>query len=302
MTKPNLFIVGAPKCGTTAWVEYLSSHPDIFFSPIKEPHHFNYDMPKYRWVEDRDDYLKLFSGSGGAKVVAEASVFYLYSEAAAEHIHAFNPDAKLLILVRDQEDYLPSLHNQIVANGDEIITDFEEAWRLSGKRNRENVGHFCREIKILDYRRLGEFTEQVERYFAVFPREQIRVVHFSQWTADPRTTYREILRFLDLPDDGRTEFPPVNEAWHRPLNWLTPLIRQPPDLAVRAANLFKQLTGIRRLGLTNAALRLNSRPGSRTRVSDELRQEIRDTYETDRRLLQKYLSAPVAPAHDPSLA
>jgi hypothetical protein len=289
MARPNLFIVGAPKCGTTAWVEYLGSHPEIFFSPMKEPHHFNHDMPGYRWVKEREDYLKLFGDSGSSKVVAEASVFYLYSEAAAESIRKFNPDAKILILVRDQEDYLPSLHNQIVANGDEIITDFEKAWRLSGERNRSNVGRFCRETKILDYRKLGEFTQQVERYFAVFPGEQIRVFHFRDWTADPRGTYQKILRFLDLADDGRTEFPPVNEAWHRPLNWLTPLLRKPPKVLVSAVQLLKRVTGIRRVGLIHAALRLNSRPGSKTHVSNELREEIRDYYADSNSSLRQYM-------------
>ena len=49
--RPNLFIVGAPKCGTTAWVEYLRTHPDIFFPEIKEPHYFATDLPGMRWTD-----------------------------------------------------------------------------------------------------------------------------------------------------------------------------------------------------------------------------------------------------------
>ncbi len=43
--RPNFFIVGAPKCGTTAWVRYLEDHPDVYFSPSKEPHYFCTDFP-----------------------------------------------------------------------------------------------------------------------------------------------------------------------------------------------------------------------------------------------------------------
>lgn len=289
MTRPNLFIVGAPKCGTTAWVQYLSSHPDIYFSPMKEPHYFNTDFPRYRWVKDRDSYLKLFEGAGAASVVGEASVQYLYSEAAAEEIARFNPEAKIIIFVRDQEDFLPSLHNQLVSNGDETVRDFRRAWQLSGSRDKDTIGSFCREPKFLDYKRCGEFTGQVERYFANFQPEQIRVLHFRDWTTDPRSIYLELLSFLGLGDDGRTEFPPVNTAYKRYVNWLTPHLRRPPRFVVEVTERLKRIAGIPSLGLIEAAARLNSRPGYVSRISDALRQEIRSYYEEDNASLKLYL-------------
>lgn len=208
--KPNLFIVGAPKCGTTAWVHYLKSHPDIFFPGIKEPHFFSPDMPKpegFNNFTSEERYLALFARSGNAPIVGEGSVRYLQSEEAAQNIRRFNPDAKIIIFVRDQEDYLPSLHNQLVFNKDECITDFETAWRLSGKRDRTNISAQCRSPKFLDYVAAGAFSMQVERFFKEFPDEQIRVFHFRDWSRNPRATYLEILDFLGVPDDGRREFP-----------------------------------------------------------------------------------------------
>jgi hypothetical protein len=283
--KPNLFIVGAPKCGTTAWVEYLSSHPDIFFSPMKEPHYFNTDMPNYRWVKDRDAYLSLFDEAGSASVVGEASVQYLYSTEAARNISRFNPDAKILILLRDQEDFLPSLHNQIVYNGDEIITDFELAWRNSGKQDASNVGRYCREIRLLDYKAAGRFNEQIERYFDCFPAEQIRVLHFRDWACSPREAYLEILRFLGLPDDGRRNFTRVNEAQKSRVIWLTRRLRHPPLL----------IQGLRRTlrlpqGLGTKLQQINSRAGYLSSPSDALKQEIRDYYRDDNALVQQLIS------------
>ncbi|NJO14781.1 MAG: sulfotransferase [Thioploca sp.] len=60
MKKPNFFIVGAPKCGTTALSEYLSSHPNVFMSYPKEPHYFSTDMPNKRSSSSLEDYLQLF--------------------------------------------------------------------------------------------------------------------------------------------------------------------------------------------------------------------------------------------------
>ena len=84
--KPNLFIVGAPKCGTTAWVEYLGSHPDIFFPERKEPSFFCPDLLPDQRVQTLEDYLALFADAGTASVAGEASPTYLRSEEAPGRI------------------------------------------------------------------------------------------------------------------------------------------------------------------------------------------------------------------------
>lgn len=290
--KPNFFIVGAPKCGTTAWVHYLSSHEEIFFSPMKEPHHFCFDLPNYRWIKDRREYLQLFAGSGEAKVVGEASVQYLYSDAAAGAIAEFNPDARIIILIRDQEEFLPSLHNQIVYNGDENITDFEQAWSLSERRHQSNIARSCREPKLLNYKAAGRFNEQIERYLAHFPPEQVRVFHFRDWTRDPRTTYTEMLRFLGVKDDGRIDFPPINEAKQRRINWLTPLVKRPPGWAATLARALRRAVGVDVGQLGRKLLRLNARPGSSNVISDELREEIRQYYAEDNDRLERQIWKP----------
>ncbi len=128
MAKPNLFIVGAPKCGTTAWYDYLRGHPDIFFPDVKEPSHFLTDFSAWPQVSDRAEYLRLFDESGDGRIIGEASPHYLYSDEAALNIREFNPDAKIIILVRDRADYLQSLYNEHLFNGVETIKDFRVAW------------------------------------------------------------------------------------------------------------------------------------------------------------------------------
>lgn len=287
--KPNLFIVGAPKCGTTAWVHYLSSHPDIFFPVIKEPHFFSPDMPKpegFNNFPTEERYLALFARAGDAKIVGEGSVRYLQSREAARNIRQFNPDAKIIIFVRDQQDYLPSLHNQLVFNKDECITDFERAWRLSGERDETNIGPYCRHPKFLDYKDAGTFSEQVERFFAEFPAEQIRVFHFRDWSRNPRSTYLEILRFLGVPDDGRTEFPQVNPARRRRTNFLWKLQKAPPRPARAAVALVKQLTGLHTLGLIELLRRIDTKKGGQTRASEALKQEIAAYFQDDNARLE----------------
>ena len=288
--QPNLFIVGAPKCGTTAWVEYLSTHPDVYFSPVKEPLHFCTDFPGFRTFPDRSTYEALFADSGPAPVRGEASVMYLFSGTAAAEIAAYNHNARIIVFVRRQEDFLPSLHNQFLFNGDETIEDFETAWRLSPNRTPPRS---CREPRFLDYMAEGRFHEQVMRYVDAFGAEQVRVFHFDDWTRDPAAVYGEIRRFLGLEPDGRTSFPKVNEAERHRLQLLGRFTQSPPPWAIKASALAKRITGGSNAPLINWIRSLNRTRGYRsTGMSELLADEIRSYFAEDNRLLEPLIWRP----------
>ncbi len=290
MRKPNLFIVGAPKCGTTAWARYLGTHPDISFSRVKEPHHFCTDLWHGPSITDPDRYLGLFDGSADARITAEASASYLYSEVAARNIRKYNPDAKIIIFVRDHDDYLFSWHNQLLYNGTENIADFETAWRLSGKRDPGKLAPLCTQPRFLDYRAVGALGAQVERYFAEFPEDQIRLFHLRDWSADPRSVYLEILRFLGLADDGRVTFERINEAKYHRARFVHRWIRHPPAPLRAAVSAARRFTGRKNLGLGELALRLEMKKGYRGKqLPEPIRDEIRAFYAADAELLEKRL-------------
>jgi hypothetical protein len=294
---PNLFIVGAPKCGTTAWFEYLGSHPDIFFPKSKEDCFFALDLPKFRFIHSEAEYSKLFAGSGAAKVVGEASAMYLFSTAAADAIRHYNPDAKILIFLREQEEFLPSLHNQFLREFSEEIEDFETAWRLSGNRPRETVPATCLEPTTLDYAAMGKFSEQVGRYLSAFSADQVRVIQFRDWTADPRASYLEILDFLGLEDDGRTEFQPVNQGVTYRSRRLVRFLLFPPTFARKIARLIKRLLGLQGRKIypvIHKTVNLLSASGYKKQISPELRDQIRSYYAEDNRLLEAQLRCPGA--------
>jgi len=75
MNKPNLFIVGSPKCGTTSLVNYLTSHNDIFFSIPKEPHFFGSDLKGLSNFISLKHYLLSFETKKNAKWFGDASVW-----------------------------------------------------------------------------------------------------------------------------------------------------------------------------------------------------------------------------------
>lgn len=288
--KANLFIAGAPKCGTTAWARYLESHPQVCFSPVKEPTYFTFDMPRIRLVKSFADYQRLFAKGGRAKIVAEASTAYFYSSSAAEAVAEYNPDARILIFLRNQEDLLPSLHHQFLYSFEENILDFEKAWHVSDHRPADMIPPTCRDGRLLDYRMHGRFHEHISRFFSAFPSEQICIIRFEDWTSDPRAAYLRILEFLGLDDDGRTEFPRVNEAKSHRNEALARFIMHPPKFALKIVSLIKRLTGKPSLKLVERAAKLIEVPGYRTSTSPQLRDEIRRYYEAENRALNELLA------------
>jgi hypothetical protein len=289
MPRPNLFIVGAPKCGTTAWARYLGSHPDIFITEVKETSYFASDLPGMQWVKSDQQYERLFERGRNKKVIGDPSAAHLFSSVAAREIAKYDPHAKILIFLRDQQDYLPALHNHYLTRFEENIEDFETVWRLSGNRDPKLLAKSCTEPRMLNYEALGRFHDQVARYYKYFPAEQIRVFKIREWTSNPRVTYLEILDFLGVEDDGRTEFPRINEAKHFRVKWIGKLIMHPPFFARWAAALLRKALRRNALHLNDTVSAIFATKGYQTNISPELKEEIRRHFEDDNRRLGELL-------------
>lgn len=289
-TGPNFFIVGAPKCGTTAWATYLADHPDIFVPATKEPHFFNTDQPGFRWSRDRQAYFDHYRDHAGETVVLDASVQYLYSTEAACNIAEFDPQARILIMLRRPSAFIRSYHNQLLMNLDENIGDLRAAWEASGQRNAADIPAGNREASLLDYKRVGLFSEQVARYFEAFDRAQIMVVFMEDWTKDTRALYRHLMAFLGVKDDGRTDFPQVHAAKHVSSPALHRLTQRPPDLLKSAARLVRRLPGMGHVKPVRLLRRMNARAGYGAAGADAaLAREIDDHFAKDQERLRDLL-------------
>src|SRR5579872_2288731 len=215
MTKPDFFILGAPKCGTTSLAAWLAAHPQIYFSPTKEPHFFNTDHK--RFINSLEGYEKLFDGATARHTaVGEGSVWYLYSETAVANILAYNPDARFIAMLRNPVDMAPSLHEELVFTGREDVADFATAWSLQEvRRHGGQLPRMVWESKYVECGELCSLGAQVERLFATVPRERVKLVMLDDLMKNPGETYRAVLQFLGVDDDGRNAFKAVNRAKQR---------------------------------------------------------------------------------------
>lgn len=125
--KPDFFVVGAPKCGTTSLADWLARHPQVCMSQPKEPHYFHPDFVTP--VRTLDDYEACFAHADPEhEVLGEASTHLVFSDAAIDAVLAYRPAAKLIVCLRNPIAVALSIHNAMVYRGTQPIRDFLEAW------------------------------------------------------------------------------------------------------------------------------------------------------------------------------
>ena len=226
--KPNFFIVGAPKCGTTSLHEYLQRHPDAYLPYYKEPHYFGGDLVGTRFMQFRDQpgkYLKLFRDVRGEARIGESSPWYLASTTAADEIYRYDPSAKIIIMLRNPVDMMYSMWSQFRYSGNEQIETFEEALAAEAERRAgQRIRRAAHCITGLQYRRMTRFSEQVARYFDRFGRERVKVIIFDDFRADTAGVYRDVLEFLELDTAVSVNFGVRNPNKEVRLAWLQKLI------------------------------------------------------------------------------
>jgi len=211
--RPNFFILGAPKCGTTALAQWLSAHPNVYFCPEKEPHYFNRDGRTV--TRTMADYEALFVGAASAHTaIGEGSTHYLYSRTAVPDILVYAPDAKFIVCLRNPVEMAPALHGERVRYGEETVRSFERAWELQGERAEgKHIPLSARaDPERLQYGSYCSLGKQTRRLLSLVPRDRVLMIVLDDLGSDTRREYLRVLEFLGLQDDGRMEFPVVNAA------------------------------------------------------------------------------------------
>lgn len=212
--RPNFFIVGAPKCGTTALYTYLDAHPDVFMPEVKEPNHFGLSdhTGNPSRFGDEAAYRALFAGATTQRRIGEATPRYLRSAAAARDIHAFAPDAKIIIMLRDPVSLLQSTFWHYRSVGRETARSLADALQQEAARAAGHAAPPSGGLKPPVYRELPCFSAHVRRYFDQFGRENVHVILMDDLRHDTPTVYRQVCTFLGIDPTFAPDFRVVNPS------------------------------------------------------------------------------------------
>jgi hypothetical protein len=232
---PSFIVIGAQRAGTTSLFDYLCRHPDVA-PPTppkkevwwwKELHFFD-----YRFWRGLDWYRSCFPLAlsrtlarrrGHDLVTGEATPSYIVHPAVPERIASTLPDVRLIALLRDPIERAYSHHQLMVRTGREDLS-FEDALaaedeRLAGEVDRMLADPRYRSTEFRDhtYVMRGLYADQLERWFAHVPREQMLVIGAEDFLADPAGTYDKVLSFVGLRPWQLQQFRPRNRASYAPI-------------------------------------------------------------------------------------
>jgi len=207
--KPNLFIIGHPKSGTSALFEFLKQHPDIFAPEMKETNHFSKEFVRERFSDERlirrfaltdEEYVQLYSKVENEKYLIDATPHYLFSKNAAKRICKYNPKAKIIAIFREPVNFLRSWHSELVFSFLEDEKDFITA--LDKEQVKKSKGSHS----FLHYSEWIKYTEQLIRYTEVFNSRNIKVIIFEQFKKDNEKIFKELVEFLNVNKDAKINF------------------------------------------------------------------------------------------------
>jgi len=192
-TYPNTFIVGAPRCGTSAMFTNIIEHQNVCGCKIKEPYFFNRKDKMINNVS-LDSYANLFDHYNGEKVCIEASPCYLYYKNTPNFIKkTLGDQLKFIMVLRDPTERAFShylLNKSLFKNLQD--TDFNESLRIENQRIKKN------DIYLFHYKAIGMYYKQVKRYFDIFGKENCLVILFHNFQNDKVKTYQNIFSFLNI--------------------------------------------------------------------------------------------------------
>lgn len=232
--KPNLFVVGAAKSGTSMLHAILNTHPDIYMSPIKEPHFFakEIDPGKFQqdlrnannfhagdyfrsdplmplhaaFIRDEKQYLALFREAATQKYWGEASPSYLFSKIAPQEIVNFCNEAKIIIILREPVERIVSHYQMDILAGLQKEKNIYEGVMQDYKQKEKGWG-----ISHL-YVELSRYKDQVRNYLKLFDPSRVLILDFNVLRSRPEKLFEQISIFLEISNDFDLGDPIKNET------------------------------------------------------------------------------------------
>jgi hypothetical protein len=297
-TLPALFLVGAPRCGTTSLAGALAQHSRIAFSLPKEPHFFTRRPAdgdpatiRRRYLEAHFPHLSRAHG-----VFAEGSVSTLYDPVAVSGIRRCFPAAQFIVMLRNPLELLPSYHRRLLFLLDEDQRDFRKAWDLQWQRAAGwKIPRDCRDPNLLRYTCIGRLGAAVADLFAAAGAERCHVIVYDDYARDSQQVYREVLARVGLQPEirGPIKRRNVNRVYR--YRWLQRFFRRPSEKMAKAMRQTQNKNKMLIPRMLQRIKRWNTFEVRRAPLEPEFQTELVTTYRADIARLSALLGRDLTP-------
>lgn len=282
-SRPNLFIIGAQKSGTSALAGWLGQHREVCMSFPKEPGYLAFGEAGYTFldgygreglgskyvVKNHADYLALFGGATPQQhVLGDASTWYLVTSGMARKLAEYNPDARIIVVLRNPVERAYSAWCHARRDNIEPCEDFAAAMALEKERGEPE--------HLLRYRRMGLYSEDLKSYQAEFHSNQMLVMFYDDMRTDPAAFWRKVCAFLKID-------PKIEPLFERRYNRSGAPRSQSLQGILRNHKLKKVLRAIipHRLGLRIKERLDNFNLRDFPEMDEQVRAELQDYYRED---------------------
>lgn len=184
---PNVIIAGAPKCGTSSLYFWLSAHPEVKASMVKETFFFADEVNRFNKnaniiEHSLEAYSSYFNSkeSDQKKVRLEATAPYIYFENALEHIPKLPSKPKVIFVLREPSARLYSQYR------------FE---RFRTKRIQMTWEEYSKNDKLILH---GDYEYYLKKWVKSLGKDRIYVCTFESLVSDPKECIGDMSSFLGI--------------------------------------------------------------------------------------------------------
>jgi len=216
---PNLVVIGVVRSGTTSLYHYLSQHPSIIKSAYDELGYFdsNYDLG-LNWYKSLFPTIfekKKVEEKNGKFITYDVTPFYIYNEKVPKRIQKIIPDSKLILILRNPVDRAYSNYFITKQNKkfEDIIIEEKEILKTINRKNKEEYYKFVH-TSLLSR---GFYAEQLEKWFKIFPRNQILIIKSEDFAIQTNKIMNEIFNFLGLENFNILDDSKKNKIVYEPM-------------------------------------------------------------------------------------
>lgn len=202
MKKINLFIVGTQKGGTTALADFLAKHPNVYVVDGKEAHVFDNPELQNTSFECIDmAYQQLLSQYNGEEICCDATPIYMYFKEIPTRLFNYNPNARIIIILREPAERAFSHYQMEKRRGDEELGYYSallsEKKRLAADADPYQLGSAHR---VFSYRSRGHYFSQLVNIYSSFPKENVLILTNDQLRLHHQRTLGKVTHFLNIPN------------------------------------------------------------------------------------------------------
>jgi len=207
--RPNTFLIGAQKSATTSVYDWISQHPQVC-GPIAVKD-FPYFINKESYEQKKANiFIKAYLDENilDEKIILQGSVQYMFYPNAIKKIYNFNPESKLIAVLRNPVERAVSAYKFMKKMGVETLT-FNEAIEIEPERLGSDDYNTVSDLSYVSHGLYGQQLKQILKYF---DRKKIMILLFEEVKSKPKSIISQIYKFLEIDPNFQPELNILNKT------------------------------------------------------------------------------------------